>query len=324
MAMTASALLSRPHVGGAAGKESKLVLKPASTRPSVVPAPARHARTVRADAKNSGKLQKQPLKQKLFIPRTDKLADIALSIPVAILRLATGAFVASEVGSGTALPPKPIEIYEFEGCPFCRKVREAVNVLNLDVLFYPTPAGGPTYRPKVKEIGGKSQHPYMVDPNTGVSMYESDDIINYLFEKYGNGASVPFTLKLGALTALTAGIGLLFRMNHGSRYIPAKSAAKPLELWGYEASAHGCLPSACDAATSPLPISPFTKLVRETLSELELPHIMRTTPRGSHKRKLLKEKIGFFQVPYLYDPNTGVEMLESGDIVDYLNNTYKK
>lgn len=40
-----------------------------------------------------------------------------------------------------AQPPKPIEIYEFEGCPFCRKVREAVNILDLDVVFYPCPQG---------------------------------------------------------------------------------------------------------------------------------------------------------------------------------------
>lgn len=40
-----------------------------------------------------------------------------------------------------AQPRKPIEIYEFEGCPFCRKVREAVNILDLDVVFYPCPQG---------------------------------------------------------------------------------------------------------------------------------------------------------------------------------------
>uniref|UniRef100_A0A804LVE4 GST N-terminal domain-containing protein n=1 Tax=Zea mays TaxID=4577 RepID=A0A804LVE4_MAIZE len=77
-------------------------------------------------------------------------------------------------------PEKPIEIYEFEGCPFCRKVREMVTVLDLDVLFYPCPKKGPTFRPKVLEMGGKKQFPYMVDPNTGVAMYESDDIIKYL------------------------------------------------------------------------------------------------------------------------------------------------
>jgi len=36
-----------------------------------------------------------------------------------------------------------------QGCPFCRKVREAASILDIDVLFYPCPAGGPTWRPKV-------------------------------------------------------------------------------------------------------------------------------------------------------------------------------
>lgn len=43
-------------------------------------------------------------------------------------------------------PRKPVEIYEFEGCPFCRKVREAVNILDLDVVFYPCPQGAPELR----------------------------------------------------------------------------------------------------------------------------------------------------------------------------------
>jgi hypothetical protein len=41
-------------------------------------------------------------------------------------------------------------------------VREMVSVLDLDVLYYPCPKGGPTFRPKVKEMGGKQQFPYMV------------------------------------------------------------------------------------------------------------------------------------------------------------------
>ncbi len=32
------------------------------------------------------------------------------------------------------------------------------------------------------ERGGKAQFPYLVDPNTGVEMYESLDIIDYLFD----------------------------------------------------------------------------------------------------------------------------------------------
>lgn len=35
------------------------------------------------------------------------------------------------------------------------------------------------------EMGGVQQVPFFVDSEHGVSMYESDDIINYLEETYG-------------------------------------------------------------------------------------------------------------------------------------------
>ncbi|XP_051150210.1 uncharacterized protein LOC127264747 [Andrographis paniculata] len=199
-------------------------------------------------------------------------------------------------------PEQPIEIYEFESCPFCRKVREIVSILDLDVLFYPCPRNGPNFRPKVSQMGGKQQFPYMVDPNTGVSMYESDDIIKYLVGKYGNG-NVPFLLSLGLLTTLTEGFAMMGRMGKGSSYTPSKLPPKPLEIWAYEAS-------------------PFCKVVREVLVELELPHIHHSCARGSPKRQALYERVGHFQVPYLEDPNTGIQMFESADIVDYLRATY--
>ncbi|CAI0462270.1 unnamed protein product [Linum tenue] len=128
-------------------------------------------------------------------------------------------------------PEQPIMIYEFErnrdteclyffypcsnggnqpanlqlsflskGIVVLNTVREIVAVLDLDVLFYPCPRNGPNFRPKAVELGGKQQFPYMVDPNTGVSMYESDAIIKYLVDKYGDGR-VPLMLSLGLLTA---------------------------------------------------------------------------------------------------------------------------
>ncbi|KAM0877189.1 hypothetical protein ACQ4PT_035651 [Festuca glaucescens] len=199
-------------------------------------------------------------------------------------------------------PTKPIEIYEFEGCPFCRKVREMVSVLDLDVLYYPCPKGGPTFRPKVKEMGGKQQFPYMVDPNTGVAMYESDAIITYLAKTYGDG-SVPIMLKLGLLTTITAGLAMSGRSGKGSSYSPAKLPAQPIEIWAYEGS-------------------PFCKIARETLVELELPHLLHSIARGSPKRQDFFKKYGLFQAPYIEDPNTGVKMFESASIVEYLRATY--
>jgi ABC-type multidrug transport system fused ATPase/permease subunit len=45
---------------------------------------------------------------------------------------------------------QPIIIYEFESCPFCRKVREACSMLSLPVTFRPCPKDGPTFRPEIK------------------------------------------------------------------------------------------------------------------------------------------------------------------------------
>jgi glutaredoxin len=104
-------------------------------------------------------------------------------------------------------PAQPLELYEFQSCPFCRKVREAISVLDLDVLVYPCPKGGVTWRPKAVELGGKAQFPYLVDPNTGKAMYESDAIVGYLFSEYGDG-SVPLPLRLGAATTVTCGLAL--------------------------------------------------------------------------------------------------------------------
>lgn len=54
------------------------------------------------------------------------------------------------------------------------------------------------------------QFPYMVDPNTGTAMYESDAIIDYLFKTYGEGLP-PLGLRLGALTAISCGLAMLPR-----------------------------------------------------------------------------------------------------------------
>jgi glutathione S-transferase len=56
--------------------------------------------------------------------------------------------------------------------------------------------------------------------------------------------------------------------------------------------------------------------------ELEIPHIQKSCPRGSRKRNELFAKTGTFQVPYIEDPNTGVKLFESADIIEYLNDKY--
>ncbi len=43
---------------------------------------------------------------------------------------------------GTAFPKQPekaLKLYEFEGSPFCRRVREVMTLLNLDYEVYSMP-----------------------------------------------------------------------------------------------------------------------------------------------------------------------------------------
>jgi len=221
--------------------------------------------------------------------------------------------VQEETKKGTwARPEQPLEFWEFESCPFCRKAREAVTLLDLDAIYYPVTdrSGTPeTFRTMAKKIAdeaglqGRPRFPMMRDPNTGKVMYESDDIIQYLYEKYGGGSTPPLMLRMGFFTALTCGLASLAQGGAGGSYKPAKKAEQNLVLWSYEGS-------------------PFCKIVRAKLNELAIPHLIKSVPRGSAKRQQLYDLTGTFQAPYLEDPNTGVKMYESAEIVDYLQKEY--
>lgn len=219
-------------------------------------------------------------------------------------------------------PELPLELYDIEGCPYCRLVREALTEIDLDVMIYPCPKGGRLYRPKVAEIGGQSLFPYLVDPNTGVAMYESADIIVYLYETYAGRKAPKGLLRTMevATSSLTSGI----RAAGGIKARASNVPEKPMELYSFESS-------------------PYSRRVRELLCELEIPYLLRNTGkamvrdlgppsfrsnlfpdlpvRGRNRLNLL-ERAGKVQVPYLVDPNTSTEMFESTDIKQYLIENY--
>ena len=220
-------------------------------------------------------------------------------------------------------PPKLLELFDFEGCPFCRLVREALTELDLDAMIYPCPKGGKRFRPRVTKLGGKAQFPLLVDPNTGKQMYESLDIIAYLYKTYGM-RPLPMKWRVGTLQKLGSAVTGIARGMSGVRVRPSNRPAKPLELYSFESS-------------------PFARPVRDLLCELEIPYILRSAGRtrvadwvpppvrdsvnmrsvpDQHNRKVLLERAGRVSIPYLVDPNTGEEMAESEDIIRYLTETY--
>ncbi|HVY47371.1 MAG TPA: glutathione S-transferase N-terminal domain-containing protein [Minicystis sp.] len=223
--------------------------------------------------------------------------DVATSFMSSVARLGAGIRAAHPA---RRRPEKPLELYEFEACPFCRKVREALTGLDLDAMIYPC-ARGSRYRDVVKERGGKLMFPFLVDPNTGRSMYESDDIIRYLAETYGG--SVPLLLKLGPLTTLTSAGASAWRPGRGRAARPARAPDQPLELWSFEGS-------------------PFCRIAREALCELSIPYLLHNVGKKGAGREAFVAMTGRMMVPYLKDPNTGAAMFESADIVKYLASTY--
>lgn len=226
--------------------------------------------------------------------------DVVTSFTVSALRLGAG----RAVGPLGTRPAQRLELFDFEACPFCRKVREALSVLDLEVMLYPCPKRGERYRSVLHERGGKLQFPYLVDANAGVELYESDAIIAHLFERYGDGR-VPVWLALGPLTDLGSTIAGLARAARGVVAESSRAPEQPLALWSFEAS-------------------PYCRLVRERLCELELPYVLHNVAAGSPRREVFPERDSGLQVPYLADPNTGARLFESADIVRYLDREYSE
>ena len=218
--------------------------------------------------------------------------DLMTSYAASTARLGAGL----RVHRTARTPEKRLELYEFEACPFCRKTREALTALDLEAIVYPCPKGGTRFRP------GKKQFPFLVDPNTGVEMYESMDIARYLAKTYADG-SLPLGLSLGPIVTLTSGVASACRAGHGGAARPSTRPEKPLELWSFESS-------------------PYCRLAREALCELEIPYVLHNVGKGSRWRKDFVARSGKMMVPYLVDENTGKAMFESADIVKYLNATY--
>ncbi len=127
---------------------------------------------------------------------------IVTSVLATTLRGIRGVF--SRAGE---VPEQPLELYSFESSPYARIVRETLCKLEMPYILHNVGKGSgeaiewlPPYfrlrlakdyvphtanRRKLQELGGKMQVPYLVDPNSGVAMYESEKIQQYLRDTYG-------------------------------------------------------------------------------------------------------------------------------------------
>lgn len=250
-----------------------------------------------------------------------------------LLRLMSGEFIAEGI-ENCPRPVKRLKLYEFEACPFCRKVREALCTLDLDVDIYPCPKpalvgkfgtadGSSRFRSQVANPDGQTRFPVLVDDNGAGIIRGSEEIVAHLWKTYGSKATPPLNYRLGRMMDRFMPLFMLpnflrLRSSHGILKHPSIAPAKPLILWGHEPS-------------------PFVKIVREALCCLELPYTYITVPIGSHQKRkefsdkygggmhqqALRQSAGVIQIPMLIDPNTSNDpIFESALIVKYLYQTY--
>lgn len=77
-----------------------------------------------------------------------------------------------------------ILLFQKENCPYCAKVRNALTQLGISYVTVNSVKGTPARALQVK-WGGQDQVPFLVDIEKGITMYESDDIVQYLTQTYG-------------------------------------------------------------------------------------------------------------------------------------------
>ncbi|MDV3504636.1 glutathione S-transferase N-terminal domain-containing protein [Marinobacter sp. M-5] len=206
---------------------------------------------------------------------------------------------------------KPLVLYEYNGCPFCQRVRAVISELDLDAQVYPTPrvtikayakAGDSRYRHEVQEKSGQLMFPYMEDPNTGARMSDSGAIIAYLLETYGGGARARTfsSLPISKLMLRSLRLSLYF----GMLRVPSRLPAEPLIFFGAQGNAGSIR-------------------VFDALTCLELPYLWKACARGSRKEAELAELAGSSARLCLKDPNTDFVSSVPTAIVRYLYKTYQ-
>jgi len=246
-------------------------------------------------------------------------------------------FLGRSVLSGAAeskRPRKLLKLYEFEGDIECKMVRETLSALDLDCVIFPCPPGRDESRSRfigdAQELcGGTARFPLLVDENgdDGPSVaLGADHITTHLMQHYGDSVTMTTAERARAAVASHWTARALHKVLYqgvlrsapefgNERNGATVKPKEPLELWGFEAS-------------------PFCRAVRETLTTLELPYVLRNVAVGSTQKRVefrsrfggkypeWRQRLNLIQVPLVIDPNTGTELFESRRIKKYLVDTY--
>eukprot|EP00917_Polyrhabdina_sp_WS-2016_P022166 GHVP01048125.1.p1 GENE.GHVP01048125.1~~GHVP01048125.1.p1 ORF type:complete len:337 (+),score=41.47 GHVP01048125.1:38-1012(+) len=272
--------------------------------------------------------QKLCLFIRVYIPMLWSILDYFLLAMLSFVRLGAGRWVAKGVDK-CQRPAKPLELYEYEGCPYCRKTRETLSVLALDVVVYPCPRESLGFikivnsrfrsiaQKAADRMGCKMTFPYLVDPNNGTELFDSGRINEYLWREYGHEATSPLNTKI-ALSELYFSLtnpflGLLRPcLDFGFLRAPSRRPQNNLEVYAREDSVDG-------------------RRLREMLTTLETPYLLHHMPIGSeNERKFQKFAQSLKQSAssptiLLRDPNEKekCEKWTAGEAIEFMKSRYQ-
>ena len=219
-------------------------------------------------------------------------------------------------------PKRMLIVFDRENDPDCRLLREVLTELQLDALVQPCPVGGRRF---ARKLPHGARLPHLLDRDADVEADGLRACMQHVLERYaeaGWSRALLDNLPMRASSKLASKL----RGEAGEHVHPSRAPRKPLELYSFESS-------------------PYSRLVRERLCELELPWILRSfgkeqladwgppnlrltakpwKPKPGGLREKMLADTGKAQVPYLIDPNSGVELFESMHILEYLDERYAR
>lgn len=219
-------------------------------------------------------------------------------------------------------PRKLLVVFDRENDPDCRLLRELLTELQLDALIQPCPRGGKRF---ARRLPRGATLPMLIDADQRVQPIGLQSCLAHLLGHYA-GVGWASTALASWPMRLSSRLASALRGDAGSEVRASRPPKQPLQLFSFESS-------------------PFSRLVRERLCELELPWILRSfgkeqladwgpptlrftlkpwTPRPGGRREAMLRDTGKAQVPYLIDSNTGDALFESQQILDHLDRHYAR
>lgn len=81
-----------------------------------------------------------------------------------------------------------VTLYRLEGCPFCELVVDRLNELDVDFESVWV-EGLHSKRNEVKRVSGQRGVPVLVDDERGITMAESEKIVEYLDTSYAESGA---------------------------------------------------------------------------------------------------------------------------------------